>query len=196
MFVQFLFTRDVKYKMDGIEKLVRRAQDGDKNAFVSLIEAQKLSMSRAAMAILHNEEDAADAVAETVLTVFTRLCTLREAKYFKTWMTRILICNCYDILRERRRSVPMDVLPEDAFGEDSSRGRDKVIDIQASLASLAENDRLVLTLFYLDDLSIREIAKMLGVKENTVKTRLLRGRKRFARAYAEKEENCCEACGK
>ena len=60
------------------------------------------------------------------------------------------------------------------------------------MASLAENDRLVLTLYYLDDLPVKEIARMLGVKENTVKTRLLRGRERFKKVYCQKEGDPCE----
>lgn len=182
--------------MDGTEKLVKKAQKGDKGAFVELIERHKLSMSRAAMAILHNEEDAADAISETVLTAFCKLCSLREPKYFKTWLTRVLICNCYDILRRQRKNVPLASIPGEGWEEDRMEDRDKIIDIRASLASLAENDRLVLTLFYLDGLRIKDISHLLGVKEATVRTRLYRGRNHFRKAYEEKEENRCEASGK
>ena len=71
--------------------------------------------------------------------------------------------------------------------------RDLALDVGEALASLAENDRLVLTLHYLDDLPVKEIARMLGVKENTVKTRLLRGRERFKKAYLEREGKPCES---
>lgn len=173
------------------EKLVRRAQAGDKDAFIALIDGQKLSMTRAAMAILHNEEDAADAIAETVLEAFSRLCTLRQPKYFKTWLTRALICNCCDILRHARRCVPMDQLPEaEAPGGQPS---DPALDIQECLAQLAENDRLVLTLHYMDGLKVREIAEMLQTKESTVKTRLMRSRQRLQRIYLEREGNSCGA---
>lgn len=170
------------------EKLVRMAQRGDREAFVCLMEAHKLSMSRTALAVLHNEEDAADAIGDTVLTAFTKLCTLREPKYFKTWLTRVLLCNCYSILRLRRGLAPLEELPE--TGE--SFDRDLALDVGETLASLAENDRLVLTLYYLDDLPVKEIARMLGVKENTVKTRLLRGRERFKKVYCQKEGDPCE----
>ena len=173
---------------DGTEKLVKRAQKGDKDAFLELIGRQKLSMSRAALAILHNEEDAADAIAETVLTAFQKLCGLREPRYFKTWLTRVLICNCTDILRRQRRMVSWENVPE-AGGE---QNLDEGIDIRQSLSALAENDRLVLTLHYLDDLPVKDIARMLGVKEGTVKTRLLRGRERFRKVYLEREAECCE----
>jgi len=173
--------------MESTEKLVRRAQKGDQAAFVQLIEAHKLAMSRTALAIVHNDEDAADAIGETVLAAFSQLCTLREAKYFKTWLTRILIYNCYDILRARQRVVPIDTMPDvPQDGPD----QDRALDIQRGLETLAENDRLVLTLHYLEDMPVREIARLLGVKEGTVKTRLMRSRQRFRKIYLEQEGEC------
>ena len=71
--------------------LVKRARSGDKEAFVQLMEESKLSLLAAARAILKDEEDVADAMQETVLTAFQKLCTLREEKYFTTWLIRILI---------------------------------------------------------------------------------------------------------
>lgn len=172
---------------ESMEKLVKKAKKGDREAFIALIEQQKLSMSRVAMAILHNEADAADAIGETVLTAFTQLCTLREPRYFKTWLTRVLIFNCYDLLRGQQRMVPMDTLPETAAdGPD----HDRAMDVQRSLARLAENDRLVLTLHYMDGLTVREIASLLSVKEGTVKTRLMRSRQRFKKVYLEQEGDC------
>ena len=172
-----------------MERLVRKGQSGDKEAFIALMESHKLSMSRAALAILHNEEDAADAIAETVMEAFAQLHTLRQPKYFKTWLTRALICNCYDILRQRRRFVPLEDIPEPAGGEPD----DQALDVRESLAALAENDRLVLTLHYLDGLKVKEIAKVLGVKEGAVKSRLMRGRNRLQKIYLEREGNPCEA---
>ena len=56
-------------------------------------------MYRIAIAILMNDEDAADDLQDTILTCFEKLYTLKKAEYFKTWMTRILINHCYDIIR-------------------------------------------------------------------------------------------------
>ena len=71
-----------------------------------------------------------------------------------------------------------------------------MIDIQCVLQELRENDKLILTLFYLEDLSVREIAEMLHIREDAVKTRLSRSRKRFRELYEEREARCCEACEK
>lgn len=180
--------------MKPLEKLVRRAQKGDKDAFVELVEQEKLSLTRAALAILHNEEDAADAVSETVLTAFLKLHTLREPKYFKTWLMRVLIYNAYSALRKRRPEQLFGEVPEAASADDGMACRDRVIDIQKSLSVLAENDRLVLTLFYLDELPVREIGSLLGISEGAVKTRLHRARERFRLIYEEQEEktHACE----
>lgn len=171
---------------ESIEKLVRKAQKGDRDSFIALIEGQKLSMSRVALAILHNEEDAADAIGETVLALFTQISGLREPRYFKTWLTRVLIHNCYDFLRGQRRFTVLDELPQ----EDAAAGRDQAMDVHRCLSQLAENDRLVLTLHYMDGLKVREIAQILDVKEGTVKTRLMRGRNRFKKVYMGQEGDC------
>ena len=172
---------------ESTEKLVRRAKKGDQEAFIALMESQKLSMSRIALSILHNEEDAADAIGETVLAAFSQLCTLREPRFFKTWLTRVLIRNCCDLLRGHRCTAPMEGLGEVAA---ESPDYDRAMDVRQSLSQLAENDRLVLTLHYMDGLRIREIASLLDVKEGTVKTRLMRSRQRFKKIYLGQEGDC------
>lgn len=169
------------------ERLVRQAQSGSKDAFIELMESHKTSMMRAAMAILHDQDDTADAIAETVAEAFSQLCGLRHPKYFKTWLTRVLISNCYDILRQRSRYVPLDELPESPSPH--GQPNDSALDIRESLSALAENDRLVLILYYVDGFKVREIAKMLGVKENAIKSRLMRSRQRLKKIHLEREGN-------
>ncbi len=172
------------------EKLVRLAQSGSKDAFIELMEAHKTSMMRAGMAVLHDPEDTADAISETVLEAFSQLCGLRQPRYFKTWLTRVLISNCCDILRQRRRYVPMEQLPEGPGP--GGQPSDEALDIRESLSALAKNDRLVLTLYYVDGFKVREIAQMLDVKESTVKSRLMRSRKKLKKIYLEREGDPCE----
>ena len=165
--------------------LVKRARSGDKEAFVQLMEESKLSLLAAARAILKDEEDVADAMQETVLTAFQKLCTLREEKYFKTWLIRILINPCYTILR-RRKTVPLsDFLPE----ESKENNWDDILDVRTALEETSAGDRLVLTLFYVEDMSQREIGRVLGISENAVKQRLARGRSHFKSIYCKEAVN-------
>lgn len=174
----------------GPARLVKQAQGGNQEAFVELMERHKLSMIADARAILRNEEDVADALQETVLAAFRKLPALRQRKYFKTWLTRILINNCYEILRKRKTVQLSDYLEEAAEDDD----REELLDVRAGLEALGSGDRLMLTLFYLEDMSMREIARALDISENAVKQRLARSRKHFRAIYG-KEESVHERTG-
>lgn len=166
------------------EYLVRKAQNGDKNAFLQLMRDNELALYRAAKSILHREEDVEDAVQETVCRAFSKLPDLRKPQFFKTWLTRILInCSC-DLLRQQKGQMPLDVLPETGAVD---KDADLSLDVRAALDALGENDRLVMTLFYLNDLPIKEIAQTLGISESAVKQRLVHGRRRFRQVYEGRE---------
>ena len=96
-----------------MSQLVRKAQRGDKEAFITLMEEQKQTMYKVAVGILKNDADAADAMQDTVLSCYENLQSLREPKYFQTWMTRILINHCNRILAERKKVVPMEEVDEE-----------------------------------------------------------------------------------
>ena len=72
-------------------QLVKRSIAGDADAFLELMEKNSLAMYKVARGILDNDEDAADAMQDTILTCFEKIHTLKNPEYFKTWMIRILI---------------------------------------------------------------------------------------------------------
>ena len=81
-----------------MDTLIRKAKRQDADAFCQLMELHMQSMYKVAKAYLKNDEDVADAIQDTILTCYEKLQTLRQNRYFKTWMTRILINKCKDIL--------------------------------------------------------------------------------------------------
>lgn len=173
-----------KKAVRSIDRWVRKAQNGDKQAFVRLMEENELAMYRTAKAILHNEDDVEDAVQEAVCRAFYKIHTIRQPKFFKTWLTRVVINCCYDLLRQQKGLLPLELLPEEGESED----RDTPLDVQRTLAQLSENDRLILTLFYLNDLPVKEIAQTLSISEGAVKMRLSHGRKKFRETYEKREQ--------
>ena len=80
-------------------QLVKRSIAGDADAFLELMEKNSLAMYKVARGILDNDEDAADAMQDTILTCFEKIHTLKNPEYFKTWMIRILINECNKIHR-------------------------------------------------------------------------------------------------
>lgn len=86
--------------------LVKKAKQRDPDAFTELMQLYLKDMYRTALAILANDEDAADAIGDTILACWENIHTLKAAHYFKTWMTRILINHCCRIRRQAKRTAP------------------------------------------------------------------------------------------
>lgn len=142
-----------------------------------------------AIAIVCNDEDAADAIQDTILTCWEKLHTLRREEYFKSWLTRILINKCNDILRKERKLVYDDSVTDmqagqecDGFGNVEWREMFRCVD---------EKYRVVLVLHYAEGFKVREISKILGESESAVKRRLTAARKQIALIYdPEKGREC------
>ena len=161
--------------------LIKQAQRRDKEAFCELINLHMKDMYRTAIAILANEEDAGDAMQDTILSCWEKIDTLKKTQYFKTWLTRILINRCYDILRQRSVYVDLNKC------EEVSKCDEYNIELKEALQSLDEKYRLPIELFYGQEYKVKEIADILSLPPNTIKTYLSRGRKQLAKFY--KEEN-------
>ncbi len=169
-----------------MKDLVLKAKNGDPEAFITLIESCKSDMYRVAISILNNDNDVADAMSETILKCWSEIGKLKKEKYFKTWLTRILINNCNDIIRKNSHTVYVEsyetIEPADTNCEFNYNH-----DINDCIESLSENNRLLMILYYTQGFKVKEIAEMLGLNQNTVKTRLSRARKEFKEIYEEAE---------
>ena len=162
-----------------MEELIRRARAGDGEAFARLMDSQAQTLYKVARSCLHSDADAADAIQNTILACFQRLDTLREPRYFRTWLVRILIRKCQDIHRQNGKWVPLEQAAEPAAPE-PGHARVEFLDL---LDSLDEKYRTVLLLYYGEGFSVREISGILNLKEETVKTRLKRARAGFRQVY-------------
>ena len=151
-----------------VELLVKKAKRGDAEAFIALMEENKQNMYKVAKGFLREKEDVADAMAETVLNCYEKITTLKEDRYFKTWMIRILINNCKDILQSQKREICMEEDGESVYAGESG--------FRELIEPLGERDRSIFTLYYVYGMKVREIASCMEMKENTVLSRLKRGR--------------------
>ena len=152
--------------------LVKKAQKGDPEAFVSLIEQNKNSLYRVAKGFFQNEADIADAISDTVLSAYEHITELKKAEFFKTWLIRILINSCNQMLRERKKCEVVERLPEMRYLENDFSD----IEFREMLSSFPEDCQTIMLLYYGEQFTTREIANILGMKENTVKSKLRRTR--------------------
>ena len=163
-------------------QLVKRSISGDADAFLELMEKNSLAMYKVARGILDNDEDAADAIQDTILSCYENLLSLKNNKYFQTWLTRILINKCKDILKQKKQVTYTDQMPETPFYEEEYAAKEWA----QMLEPLDNKYRLVILLYYMEGFNIREISDILDMKESTVKSRLQRGRKQVAELYEYK----------
>lgn len=161
--------------------LIHKARKHNKEAFVQLMKEYGPGMYKVAKAILKNDADVADVMQETALTCWEKIDTLKNDRYFKTWMTRILINHCNGMLRERHRFIEAEGILENrgCAAEYSS------VEWKVFLESVDEKYRIILILYYVQGLKTREIAEILELNESTVRGRLSTARNRIERMYCE-----------
>jgi RNA polymerase sigma-70 factor (ECF subfamily) len=186
---------------DGAEsRLMQRVQNGDNEAFYELVHPHERSVFLAALSILRNEADAEEVAQEAILKALRYLGCFRGEAKFSTWLIQITINEAkmkvrkdrqylFDSLEEGHRSDDGDYLPRD-FADwreipSEALGRKELRQALAqALASLPEKYRSVLVLRDVQQLSIHETARALGITEANVKTRLSRARLQMRDALA------------
>lgn len=178
-----------------LARLVRRAQHGDAGAFERLARPCGPTLYRVAASCLGGcDADAADAVQNALIAAWRSIGTLREPRYFKTWLVRITINACRQLQRARTATVPLESVGEellDASLRDSGRvdditraeaESDENASFRSLVAAAGEGCALAITLYYGEGYSTAEIAEMLDTSAENVRQRLFRGRKRIERA--------------
>lgn len=127
------------------------------------------SLFLVAFSYLHNTEDARDAVQEAALAAYRKIDTLKNRKYFKTWMTRIVINKCKDFLKSRRYTEELnddlnifcDLADEDM----------EIVDL---ICHLEKKYALYITLRFYNDMTYEEVARLLRQPVSTVKQRTVK----------------------
>ena len=160
-----------------MEALVTAAKNGDKEAFVQLIRINKQSMYKAAWVYLRNEQDIADALQNTILSCYEKIQGLREVKYFKTWLMRILINECKDILRQKNHARNLDNFSEGVHCEDLDLcvNGNNCFYVWMKKAGKSWNSIILM------NFSVKEIGNLLEMNSNTVSTKLSRARAKLKR---------------
>lgn len=152
--------------------MVVTLQEGEameKDFFVQELEAHSGMLYRVAYTILRNDDDCRDALQDAALKAWEKRHSLRETRYFRTWITRILINVCYDAQKRRRRIVSIDEIREP-----QSPPPDPALAI--ALQSLPEKLRLPLVLCYSEGMSYQEAARTLHLSEATLRGRIHRAK--------------------
>lgn len=132
------------------------------------------AMYSLAFSVLKNEYDAADAISEAVLKAFSNINSLKNDKYFKTWILKILHNTCIEMLRKKHTAADIDEqyhLADNSLTDISAK-----LSLWSAVNSLKNPYRTVTVLYYYNDLCVKDIAKITDSGIPAVKKQLSRAR--------------------
>ena len=157
----------------------------EKEEFIKLINQNRLKLYKTAMAILKNDENVNDAIQETLLSAYKNIDKLENKEYFLTWIITILRNKCFDTLKRNKKIISID--------ETEMQNKETYYDtykVESSLERILnkiDSDlKEVIVLYYYDELTVKEIARIMSIPEGTVKSKLSRAREKL-RLLLEKE---------
>jgi RNA polymerase sigma factor (sigma-70 family) len=178
-------------------ELVERVKRGLTPAFEELVRRYQGISMRLALSILGNKEDAEEAVQDSFVRAYKGISRFREESKFPTWLYRIVYNTCYSRLKRRKAFTDVSVVEDryderllqaaDDAGEQGTGTFEEVIDaVREALLKLPQRYQTVLTLFYMENFKIGEIARIMMIGESSVKVRLYRGRMMLRDVIARK----------
>lgn len=180
------------------ELLLKKAQLGDPDAFTVLMTDYESFVWRVCWHYIGVREDASDCAQEAMVKIWRGLSSFRFDCAFETWVYRIAANCCMDFLRrtKRRPESPLDPLTGQGFDppdpspgpEDQAVRQDEHARLREAIVSLPEDQRDALSLTQLEGKSYEETARMLGVSEGTVKSRVNRARGRLKDMLGRRQE--------
>lgn len=157
---------------------VKLAKRGDTDAFAELYREVYQDMYRFACYTLRNANDAEDVVSDAVTDAFASIHKLRSDEAFRSWIFRILSNKCKDKISDYQHS--QEELPEDLQSMEDEQGMLESIQVRKAFYALSDEERFIISMHIFAGYTNREIAKILHMNENTVRSKENRGLKKMA----------------
>ncbi|MCE2611492.1 RNA polymerase sigma factor [Flavobacteriaceae bacterium D16] len=170
------------------QHLTQRLKEGDKQALRSLIELYKHMVYTLALRIVHNEEDAEEVSQDTFIKAYQSIEGFKGDSKLSTWLYRIAYHRSLDYIKKNKRKPQTTTLEWEEVSNiqmaekvwDHMEAMEKRQVIRRALGKLPGEDGVILSLFYFESLSLKEISGVLNISVNSVKVKLHRSRKRLA----------------
>ena len=174
---------DRKNKLNEI-KLIKESMKGNKESFGILIKNNKEYLYKMAFLYVKDEQDALEVIHETVYRAFLNIEKLKKAKFFNTWITRILINVSIDFLKKKGKNEMLDESTP-IIKERCEISTEEKLDLYNAIDLLNDNYKTVIIMMYFNDMKIKDISKVMETPENTVKTYLRRAKQALGEVLKE-----------
>jgi RNA polymerase sigma factor (sigma-70 family) len=162
-------------------EIIGRILNGDVSGYALLVDRYKDLAYTISYRILGKREDAEEAVQDAFVKAFRSLSSFRQKARFSTWFYRIVYNTAVSKKRLKRQvfqsfeEVAIPDIQADATGDEEDRQKM----LEGAMQQLPEEDRIIVTLFYVDESSVDEIHEIMGLSKANVKIRLFRARKKL-----------------
>lgn len=175
----------MKYTQDNSLKTLNKFE------FINKVTNLERKLYLIAKSKLNNEEDVKDAIQETIYSAYKNIKNLNDTSKFDFWLIKILINNCNAIYKKRKHihiiSYDNDNLSDTILFNNLDE-MEQNIDFNILLKLLYEDEKTIFTLYYSDNYGVNDVATILNINENTVKSKLKRAREKV-KNYIERWEN-------
>ncbi len=160
-----------------MEELVKKAQNGDENAFTNLVLLFENDLYKIAKSRLQDDDDVCDAVQETMIIAFKHIKTLKKPISFKKWIIKILVNQSNNIYRNKSRKKLIsfeEIENEEIIDCSEIENREQLLDFNFFCKNLKYEDRIIMILYYMEKFTDKEISEIMGLNENTIRTKRFR----------------------
>ncbi len=165
-------------------RLIKESMKGNKESFGILKKNNKEYLYKMAFLYVKDEQDALEVIHETVYRAFLNIEKLKKAKFFNTWITRILINVSIDFLKKKGKNEMLDESTP-IRKERCEISTEEKLDLYNAIDLLNDNYKTVIIMMYFNDMKIKDISKVMEIPENTVKTYLRRAKQALGEILKE-----------
>ena len=165
-------------------RLIKESMKGNKEFLGILIKNYKEYLYKMAFLYVKDEQDALEVIHETVYRAFLNIEKLKKAKFFNTWITRILINVSIDFLKKKGKNEMLDESTP-IRKEKCEISTEEKLDLYNAIDLLNDNYKTVIIMMYFNDMKIKDISKVMEIPENTVKTYLRRAKQALGEVLKE-----------
>ncbi|NAS29804.1 sigma-70 family RNA polymerase sigma factor [Flavobacteriaceae bacterium R38] len=166
---------------------INKTLNGDTNAFSYLVKKYENMVFTIALKMMHSREEAEDVAQEAFIKSFKSLKKFKGDAKFSTWLYRISYNHCLDKIKEKKRFVHPENIDDFHFNESDFKTdilskieeEERKTVIAKALKKLNNEEQLIMTLYYFEEQSIKEIGQVIGINPNNVKIKLYRSRNKL-----------------
>lgn len=164
-----------------MEELVRRLKNGEKEAFEDIVALLKYNLFIIAIATVKDEYIANEAIQETFIALYLNIKKIKNAEKIECWAASVLVNNCKRLIKKYNKNIISfeDIKIETTFSNNEYDKINDYLDFLKIIEFLNSEERTLMTMYYMDDYTTKDIAKILKMNENNVRSKIKRAREKI-----------------